>query len=65
MSLAYKVNASLVEEPSAAGREVDAAEDLVVGHVQGEERHRRRGAELGGCMLELVQVKNTDCCHQW
>lgn len=48
-SIAYEVNAGLVEKPCAAGREVDAAEDLVVGHIQGEERRRRWDAKLGSC----------------
>jgi hypothetical protein len=45
--VAYEVNAGLVENSGAARREVDAAEDLLVGHVQGEERRRGRHAELG------------------
>ena len=47
--VSYEVDARLVQDAGAAGGEVDAAEHVLAGQRQGEERRRRWHAELVSC----------------
>lgn len=52
--VSYEVDARLVQDAGAAGSKVDAAEHVLAGQRQGEERRRGRHAELVSCIESIA-----------